>query len=84
MTTEAEQRQALKDRWLNDTTLHPPAAPQVGEYMDHLRNLGQTLGLDLIELCPPSRELSLALTSLEQTIFYAIASVARSPEYNQA
>ncbi len=33
----------------------------------------------MIADCPSSRELSLALTNLEQTLMWAVASIARHP-----
>ena len=42
------------------------------EYAEHYANL-------LVDNCPPSRELSLALTNLEQVMFWANAAIARNP-----
>ena len=36
----------------------------------------------LTTLCPPSRELSVALTELETSVFWAIAAIARNESLN--
>jgi len=47
------------------------------ETMEEIRRKFIELALLIDELCPVSREKSLSLTSLETSIFYANASVAR-------
>lgn len=34
------------------------------------------------ELCPPTREKALAITKLEEAMFWANAAIARSPEWS--
>jgi len=42
-----------------------------------LRNTGKAFAELIVECCPPSREQSLAITKLEEVIFWANASIAR-------
>lgn len=41
------------------------------------RRLCRDLAVELSQLCPPNRELSLALTKLEEVMFFANASISR-------
>ncbi len=45
---------------------------------EQVRNLALTYANNLLELCPDSRELSLALTHLEQAVMFANAAIARN------
>lgn len=56
---------------------HKPTGNQAVKY-EVIRNLCLDIALRLNELCPDSRELSLALTHLEQANFYANAAIARN------
>lgn len=69
----------LSARVENDLTLHPPTSEGVGERMDVMRNAAKDFAHIVIEQgYTPSREVSLALTKIEEALFYAIASVARN------
>jgi hypothetical protein len=57
-------------------TYHPPQDDQQERYV-RLRLLGYSLAKDIVEMTPPSREQSLALTHLEEAIFQANAAIAR-------
>ena len=61
----------------NNFTYHPPFGTQPERY-DLLRTSGQVLAEQINERCPDSREKSLALTRLEEAIFWANASIARN------
>jgi len=61
----------------NNFTYHPPFKDQYQRY-EQIREEGKKLAISLSEKCPPSRELSLALTSLEQAIMWANAAIARN------
>lgn len=61
----------------NNFTYHPPKADQPERYED-LRRMAKELALNIVAKCPDSRERSLALTNLEQAIFWANASIARN------
>ena len=65
------------DRLERDFVYHPPKEDQAERYT-HIRDLGGRLAKVLMANCPRSRELSLALTNLEQAIMWANASIARN------
>lgn len=58
-------------------TYHAPKSDQPEKYTV-LRNMGKEMALAMTAACPPSRELSLALTNLEQAIMWANAAIARN------
>jgi hypothetical protein len=58
-------------------TYHPPGGNQ-GERYTRLRALANQLAQELNVLCPPSRELSLAQTKLEEAVMWANAAIARN------
>lgn len=58
-------------------TYHPPKDGQQERY-ESLRKMGQILANRLSEFCPPSRERMLAITKLEEAIFWANAAIARN------
>jgi hypothetical protein len=55
---------------------HAPTAKQIPKY-DQVRIEVKELAEIINELCPESREKSLAFTHLEQVSFYANAGIAR-------
>lgn len=57
-------------------TYHPPRPEQV-EYYDTIRAKGKDLAIAIAVRCPKSRELSLALTKIEEAIMWANAAIAR-------
>ena len=61
----------------NAFTYHPPTGNQAERY-EELRERGKHLARLMLNFCPPSRELSLALTKLEESIMWANASIARN------
>lgn len=56
---------------------HPADGP-TGQTHDTVRSSVHDCASDLCELIPPGRELSLALTSLEQAMMWGNAGVARA------
>ena len=58
-------------------TYHAPKDDQPQKYAA-LRENGKALAMAMARSCPPSRELSLALTNLEQAIMWANAAIARN------
>lgn len=66
-----------KEDLLNRFTYHPPVAGQAELYQE-IRSTALAFATQLVEKCPPSRELSLALTHLEEVAFWANASIARN------
>lgn len=63
----------------NRFTYHPPFGTQTERY-EEIRNTAREIGLRLEELCPDSRELSLALNHLDQMVMFANAAIARNEE----
>lgn len=61
----------------NRFTYHSPLPGQPEKY-EVIRGTGKELAILLVRACPKSRELSLALTHLEEAIFWANASIARN------
>lgn len=70
-------RKDLKDRIENDFIYHPPEIDQIDKFAK-IRNEAKKMAILLAEQCPVSRELSLALTKLEETVMWANASIARN------
>lgn len=68
---------ALHARIDHDLTNHAPKDPSVVERFEAIRERAKALGHEIVDRCPPSREVSLALTNLEQTVMYAVAAIAR-------
>jgi hypothetical protein len=61
----------------NNFTYHPPIGNQQQRYVE-LREKAKELAYLIEALCPDSREKSLALTNLEQSVMWANASIARN------
>jgi hypothetical protein len=75
--TNEEMKQANIIRIERDFTYHAPKPGQPERYTA-LRDKAKELALLIVELTPVSREQSLALTQLEQSVFFANASIARN------
>ncbi len=65
------------DRLDHDFDHHPPTADRAERHAA-LRLEVKTAARYVLEHCPPGRERSLALTKLEEALFWANASIARS------
>ena len=61
----------------NNFTYHAPQEGQPERYT-RIRDAGGNLASLLATNCPPSRELSLALTHLEDVMMWANAAIARN------
>lgn len=70
-------KKKLEDRIENDFTYHPPFGNQVQRYF-LIRQACKELALLLVKNCPESRELSIALTHIEESCMYANAAIARN------
>lgn len=64
-----------KDQIDNIFTYHAPKGTQQGRY-EQLRNEARALARRINDLCPESREKSIALTKLQEAIQMANASIA--------
>lgn len=58
-------------------TYHPPKDDQVERY-EIIRQRALDFARTLVEMCPPSRELSEAVGRVEEAVMYANASIARN------
>ncbi len=63
----------------NNFTYHPPGNEKIEDFKT-LRDHGKSLALDIDYHCPDGREKSIALTKLEEVIFWANAAIARQGE----
>jgi hypothetical protein len=78
MATEGYvKEQKVYDRLNNNFTYHKPFGNQSDRY-ELIRAKAKELAEVLVTMCPESRELSIALTELETSIFWANASIARN------
>lgn len=68
----ADQERAKIDRIF---TYHPPLHHQPERYVA-IRSQAKELAELLLSCCPPSRELSLAITNLQQAVMWANAAIA--------
>lgn len=57
-------------------TYHAPRGTQIDRYHE-IRRAGKQMAAEILALTPESREQSLAITHLEQTIMWANAAIAR-------
>ena len=80
MTTSPDPKPSptLVERVRHDFTLHPPQNERVGADMDDFRERFKSLAMYVAAFAPAGREQSLALTHLEEGLFWAIAAIARN------
>ena len=71
------ENESQRNRIENAFSYHVPKNTQTLRY-EHIRNYAKEMAYMLTALCPPSRELSLALTHLEEMVMQANASIARN------
>ena len=70
-------KEQLLAEWKFNLTNHKPTDEGI-EKIEANRAAAITLAEAYLENCPTSRDLSLALTSLEESLFHANAAVARN------
>lgn len=58
--------------------VYHPAGPESLEKFETYRNEAYVLALKIDSLCPEGREKSLALTKLEEVLFWADAAITRN------
>lgn len=73
----ADPKDALRARIANDFVYHDPAPSDIEKY-DKIRVAARDLAGLLIEAAPAGRELSTALTKLEECVMHANAGIARA------
>ena len=74
---KVEQAQPQNPELEQRFTYHTPKPFQVGRY-ERIRSFAKDFAYLLDDVCPTSREKSLALTNLEQAVMWANASIARN------
>lgn len=67
----------LEKQILNNFKYHPPKDDQNHRY-EEIREKARQLACVINDHCPDSREKSLAITNLEQTVMWANSSIARN------
>ena len=74
---------AIESRIRNDFKFHP-ATPggEAARRHDRVRDMLLNMALDLVHLVPAGREQMLMLTSLEETMHWANAGIAKAGEDN--
>jgi hypothetical protein len=65
-------------------TYHPPYSSDVVVAYQQIRGMALRMAQDLTSLCRASRELSLAITHLEEVVFWANAAIARRGRSSEA
>jgi hypothetical protein len=58
-------------------THHAPATPERANTHATLRGACAGLAAQILDLCPPGREQALALTKIEEAMFWGNAAIAR-------
>lgn len=79
MYTPSERTQKQID---NNFVYHKPVDGQVERYGDIRHSFG-VLAMILAANCPESRELSVALTKMEEAVMWANAAIARNEKGEQ-
>lgn len=72
-----EITQKMGDQIDKTFTYHAPKDDQPERYVA-LRDMAKSLAYSIVKNTPSSREQSLAITHLEEAIFYANAAIARN------
>lgn len=74
--------QPADETYLEDSfKSHPPHSTQIKRYSD-MREGCKIIAEGILISCPPSRERSLALTNIEQAMFWANAAIARNEKWD--
>lgn len=79
MGQQIDTKERLWERVDHDLTLHPPKDDAVIERMEKVRQAAKDFANAIVSNgTVPSREVSTALTKVEESLFHAIASIARN------
>lgn len=65
-----------KEDLINRFTYHPPTVEQGNSYVK-LRQQGLVFAALIVDLCPPGRQTSLAITAIEEAVMRANAAIAQ-------
>ena len=76
----ATQRDRLHEQVELTLTNRPLVDPSLESRLETISAELKMSGHAIVDLCPPSRELSLALTSLQETRMFAVAAIALHQE----
>lgn len=68
---------AMAERLERDFTYHAPNQDQIPRY-EGIRDAAKIFARALVKATPPSREQSLALTALDEVVFWSNAAIARN------
>ncbi|MGW1352850.1 Acb2/Tad1 domain-containing protein [Streptomyces sp. NPDC002409] len=71
---------AAAEELLHRFTYHPPVTPERAAAHATARGACAGLAATIVDLCPAGRERALALTNLEQVMFWANAAIARQED----
>lgn len=71
------RNERLAEQIETNFTYHSPKDDQQAKYVE-LRAKAKELAVMINELCPDSRDKSLAITKLEETVMWANAAIARN------
>ena len=77
-----DEKEKLLARIANNHKHHPPQTEERVKAHEQVRVLTAACAAGLVETCPPGRELSLALTALEEAMMWANAAIARETTTN--
>lgn len=72
---------ALRIQELQRRFMATPTSPAQQKIITELRLMCLNFGLSIDEHCAEGREKTIALTKLEEALHYAVAAVARPPEF---
>ena len=75
-----DQRDDLRIRLARSLTNHAPISNTIVTQFEVIRQFAKELGDEVTKRCPISREQSLALTHLEETVMWAIKAIALNQE----
>jgi hypothetical protein len=78
LTVSNQEKNMLKKDIDHRFTFHPPATPERGQAHEDVRDVCRGLADYLNATLPEGREKSLAITKLEELMFWSNAAIARS------
>ena len=79
MSTATEDRIDIRSRIVRDFSYHAPLTAEVVDRHERVRSICRTAALQLAETVPPGRELSQAVSKLEEAMMHGNAGIARNP-----